>query len=325
MIRSDFQTDIKIKFQEAEKRVRKFIRYTPLDFSFYLSGKYQSNVFLKLENVQITRSFKIRGAVNKILALDQSQRQKGLITASSGNHGAAVSYISKKLGIKTVLFLPSTVSKTKIESLKTHDPDIQFFGDDCLEAEFQAKKESHQKGYTYISPYNDPEIIAGQGTIGIELIKQLPKMDAVIVPVGGGGLISGIAGYLKNKNSEIEIIGVQPENSSVMYQSLKAGKILEIESKPTLSDGTAGGIEPDSLTYDLCRKYVDRFIIVSENEIKQALKLIFEKEHLLIEGAAALSVAALMKENKKYFKKNVVLILSGAKLSLERLKQILIE
>jgi len=150
-------------------------------------------------------------------------------------------------------------------------------------------------------------------------------MDVVIVPVGGGGLISGIARYLKNNNSEIEIIGVQPENSSVMYQSLNAGKILKIESKPTLSDGTAGGIEPDSLTYDLCRKYVDRFIIVSENEIKEALKLVFEKEHFLIEGAAALSVAALMKENKDFVKKNVVLILSGAKLSLESLKQILIE
>ena len=325
MIRSDFLADIKNRSQEAEKRVREFIRYTPLDFSFYLSKKYRSNVFLKLENIQITGSFKIRGAVNKILTLDKSQRQKGVITASSGNHGAAVSYISKKLSIKTVLFLPSTVSKTKIESLKIHDPDIQFFGDDCLEAEVQAKKEADQKGYTYISPYNDPEIIAGQGTIGIELIKQLPKMDVVIVPVGGGGLISGIAGYLKNKNSKIKIIGVQPENSSVMYQSLKAGKILKIESKPTLSDGTAGGIEPDSLTYDLCRKYVDRFIIISENEIKEALKLVFEKEHFLIEGAAALSVAALMKENENFVKKNVVLILSGAKLSLESLKQILIE
>ncbi|HZX09715.1 MAG TPA: pyridoxal-phosphate dependent enzyme [Acidobacteriota bacterium] len=246
MIRSDFKINIKSKCQEAEKRIREFIRYTPLEFSFYLSKKTQSEVFLKLENIQITRSFKIRGVMNKILSLSEAQRKKGLLTASSGNHGAAVSYVSKKLGIKAALFLPSYVPKTKIESLKIYDP-------------------------------------------------------------------------------EIEIIGAQPENSPVMYESLKAGKILEMESKPTLSDGTAGGIEQGSITYDLCRDYVDRFVILSEHEIKQAIKLVIEKEHFLLEGAAALSVAALIKEKENFIHKKVVLIISGSKLSLEKLKQIIME
>lgn len=324
MILSNLEINFKKKCREAQQRIREFIRYTPLQFSFYLSEKTQNKIFLKLENIQITGSFKLRGAVNKILTLNEIQRKRGLVSASSGNHGAAVSYASKKMGIKATLFLPSYVSKTKIESLKIYDPKIKFFGDDCLDAELQAKREAKKKGAFYISPYNDLEIIAGQGTIGIELIEQLPEMDAVIVPVGGGGLVSGVAGYLKNINPKIEIIGAQPENSPVMYESLKAGSILEMDSKPTLSDGTAGGIEQGSITFDLCRDCVDRFVLLSEPEIKEALKLILEKEHLLVEGAAALSVAALMKENKNLLHKKVVLILSGAKLSLEKLRQILI-
>lgn len=323
MIPCNLRIDMKNKCLKAEERIREFIRYTPLHYSFYLSKKTQSRVFLKLENIQITGSFKLRGALNKVLSLNKTQRKKGLITASSGNHGAAVSYVSQKLGIKATIFLPSYVSKTKIESLRIYNPEIKVFGDDCLEAELKAKEKAQKSGACYVSPYNDLKIIAGQGTIGIELMEQLPEMDSVIVPVGGGGLISGLAGYLKNKSPRIETVGVQPENSPVMYESIKAGKILEMESKPTLSDGTAGGIEQGSITYDLCREYVDRFIVLTEDEILEALKIVIEKEHLLIEGAAALSVAALLKENNEFAHKNVVLIISGAKLSLEKLKQIL--
>jgi len=167
------------------------------------------------------------------------------------------------------------------------------------------------------------EIIAGQGTIGIELMHQISQIQAVIVPVGGGGLISGIAGYLKDKNPEIEIIGVQPGNSPVMAESIKAGKIIKMKSKPTLSDGTAGGIEQDSITFELCQNYVDRFVTVSEKEIAEALKLVLEKEHFLIEGASALPVAALLKEAGKFKYKNLSLIISGAKINTQKLKQIL--
>jgi len=317
------KNNLQKKCLEAEKKIREFIRFTPNDYSFYLSKITSARVFLKLENIQITGSFKLRGALNKILSLVDSQKKRGLVTASSGNHGAAVSYASKILGIKSTIFLPSYVSKTKIEALKLYGPEIKIFGEDCLEAELQAKKEAKKRQATYISPYNDLKVVAGQGTIGVELWEQLPEMDVVIVPVGGGGLISGVAGYLKSKNPGIEIIGAQPENSPVMYESIKTGEIVEMKSKPTLSDGTAGGIEQGSITFDLCQKTVDRFIIPTEDEIAEALRLVIEKEHFLIEGAAALSVSALMKEKEKFSHKNVVLVVSGAKLSLEKLKQIM--
>ncbi len=320
---SNKTTDFEKEYRKARKRIRKFIRRTPLEQSFYLSEIIKSRVFLKLENIQITGSFKLRGALNKILSLNEEQKKRGIVTASSGNHGAAVAYIAKKLGINATLFLPSYAPGAKIEALKSFGPEIRIFGDDCLESEMAAKKEASARKASYISPYNDGHIIAGQGTIGMELLEQIPEMDTVIIPVGGGGLLSGIAGYLKNKIPEIEIIGVQPENSPVMAESVKAGKIIKMESKPTLSDGTAGGIEKDSITYDLCKKYADKFVLVSEKEIAKALKLFIEKEHYLIEGAAALTVAALIKESEKFRNKNIGLIISGSKIDTAQLKKIL--
>jgi threonine dehydratase len=221
------------------------------------------------------------------------------------------------------VYLPSYTSSAKVKSLKVFRPEIKFHGDDCLESETEAKKQAQKKKASFISPYNDLKIIAGQGTVGVELLKQVPELDVVMVPVGGGGLISGVAGYLKNQRPEIEIIGTQPKNSPVMYESLKAGRIVKMESKPTISDGTAGGIEHGSITFDFCKKFVDRFIILSEQEIIQALKFVMEKEHFLIEGAAALPIAGLLKEPDHFKNKNIGLILSGAKISIEKLKKIL--
>jgi threonine dehydratase len=319
MKKIDLEKECKI----AWKRIHKFIRITPVEQSFFLSEQIKGRVFLKLENFQITGSFKLRGALNKILSLSDEEKKRGVITASSGNHGAAVAYISKKLGINATLFLPSYVPNAKIEALSPFDPEIRIFGNDCLESEIAAKREAKIRKASYISPYNDRNIITGQGTIGMELIEQIPEMDTVIIPVGGGGLMSGIAGYLKNKIPEIEIIGVQPENSPVMAESIKAGKIVKMESKPTLSDGTAGGIEKDSITFDLCKEYADRFVLVPEHEIAKALKLVIEKEHYLIEGAAALTVAALTKESDAFKNKNICLIISGSKIGTEQLKGIL--
>lgn len=174
-----------------------------------------------------------------------------------------------------------------------------------------------------MSPYNDLQVIAGQGTIGSELERQLKSVDAVFVPVGGGGLISGIAGFMKSGSEPIEIIGCQPYNSAVMYESIKAGSILDLESKPTISDGTAGGIEAETITLPMCRDLVDTWILLSEKEIIEALKLILTKHYLLIEGAAALSVAAFLKDKDKFKGKTVVLVLSGCKISIETLKEIL--
>jgi len=198
-----------------------------------------------------------------------------------------------------------------------------FYGDDCIKSEMRARESAAENCRVFISPYNDPKIIGGQGTVGVELERQLEHIDCVLAPVGGGGLISGIAGYMKTADQRIEITGCQPENSAVMYESVRAGKIVEMASKPTLSDGSAGGIEPGSATFDICRRYVDDYILVTEEEIRKAILLILEKHCLLIEGAAALPVASFIKESGRFAQKEVVLIISGRKISLETLKNIL--
>ena len=315
--------NLKKEAEKAERKIRKHIRKTPLEYSPFFSQTGDCEVHLKLENMQLTGSFKLRGTMNKLLSLSKKERRTILVTASSGNHGTAFAYAVEKMGLRGIIYLPGYTSKVKVEAMKYYDVVLKFFGTDCVNTEEHAIKEALKNNFKYIPPYNDLKIIGGQGTIGIELKKQLEKIDAVLVPVGGGGLISGIAGYLKSLDENIEIIGCLPENSPVMYESIKAGKIIEMESKPTLSDGSAGGIEQSSITFDICKKYVNDFILVSEEEIKEAIKLVLEKHFMLIEGAGALSVASFMKAKERFKGKTVVLILSGSKISLEKLKEVI--
>ena len=307
---------------DAEKRVKEHVIETQLEHSKFLSELGNCNVYLKLENMQITGSFKLRGSVNKILSTLENICDAEFVTASSGNHGLAFAYISNKLGIKGTIFLPTTTPNAKRKPIEQYDVKVSFFGDDCVKTEMHAREIAKRNSLVFVSPYNDPKIIAGQSTIAIELEKQLKPIDYILIPVGGGGLISGIAGYLKEKDSHVTIIGCQPVNSAVMYESIKAGKILDLPSKPTLSDGTAGGIEENSITFDLCKKYVDDYVLVTEDEIKEAIKLVSEKHYMQIEGAAALSVASFIKNCKKFEGKNVVLILSGSKIDIEKFKNI---
>lgn len=315
--------DIRSEVLEAEKRTRNHIRETPLEFSPYLSQMGNGKVYLKLENIQYSGSFKLRGAMNKYLSLSPSTRERGVVTASSGNHGAACSYVFQKFGSRGKIYLPKIASQAKIEAMRLLGGDLEFFGDDCVKAEMEAKRIADEEHRIFISPYNDIKIIGGQGTIAVELMSQIEKIDTVLVPVGGGGLIAGIAGFLKTIDNTIEIIGCQPENSCVMYESVKAGRILDIESKPTISDGTAGGIEPGSITLELCRELVDDFVIVTEEEIKKAIRLVLEKHYMLIEGGAALTVASFIKTKQRYENKNVILIISGAKIGLDLLRSVL--
>ncbi|NIM91112.1 MAG: threonine/serine dehydratase [Candidatus Aminicenantes bacterium] len=315
--------EIRKEVLKAEKRIRTHIRETPLEYSPFLSQLGDCEAYLKLENIQLTGSFKLRGAMNKLLSLDQAKREKGIITASSGNHGMAFAYLTQTFGFKGTIFLPKITSSTKIDALNEYGAKIRFYGDDCVKAEMQARATAEREGLTFMSAYNDLQVIAGQGTIGLELEKQLKSIDAIFAPVGGGGLIGGIAGYLKSGPGSIEIIGCQPYNSAVMYESVKADRLLDLESKPTISDGTAGGIEPGAITFPICRNLVDTWAVLSEEEIIEALKLILAKHYLLIEGAAALSVAAFLKDKDKLRGKTIVLILSGGKIGLETLKKIL--
>lgn len=315
--------DIKNEVLIAEQRIRQHIKETPLDYSVALTRETHANVFLKCENLQYTGAFKVRGALNKLLSLTPAQRQQGIVTASSGNHGAAVAYGLNKLNIKGIVFVPENASTTKIDNIRNYTDALKFYGKDCVYTEMHALDYAKQHNMIYISPYNDLQVIGGQGTIALELCHQLATIDAVFVPIGGGGLISGIAGYLKSINSKIKIIGCLPENSPVMAESIKAGKIIEMATLPTLSDATAGGIEPGAITFNLCQQYVDDYILVSEDEIKNAIIHLIKKQHLLIEGAAGVALAALLKHKEQFHNQNVVIILSGGNISLETLKSIL--
>lgn len=316
--------DIKNEVLLAEKRIRAHVRETPLDYSIALSRETKTSVFLKCENLQYTGTFKVRGAINKLLSLTPSQREQGVVTASTGNHGAAVAFGLNKLNMKGKIFAPETASSTKIDNIRNFNASLEFYGTDCVQTEIHALEYAKKHNMIYVSPYNDLEVIGGQGTIGLELINQLSQIDVVLIPIGGGGLASGIAGYLKSISPKTKIIGCLPENSPVMAESVRLGRIIDMVTQPTLSDATAGGIEPGSITFDICRKFVDDYILVSEEEIKNAIISLIKTQHLLIEGAAGVALAALLKDAQQYHGKNVVVILSGANISLETLKLILI-
>jgi threonine dehydratase len=309
----------------AEERIRPYIRKTDLEYSPYLSGCAGGRVYLKLENMQHTGSFKYRGALNKFLSLSWEDRQGPVITASSGNHGTAFAAILQRFGGRGVVYLPENASPAKVNNLRQYGVDLEFFGTDCVMSETLAKKTAEKNRQVFISPYNDLQVIGGQGTIAVELLEQLNGIDTVLVPVGGGGLISGIAGYLKSMDKNITVIGCQPENSAVMYASIKAGEIIEMASKPTIADGTAGGIEPGSKTFDICRETVDDYMLVSESDIRAAILHMIQQHQMLIEGAAALSVACLLNGKERFNGKNTVLIISGKKITVELLKEILNE
>ncbi len=307
----------------AETRIRPHIRETILEHSLYLSQQGNANVYCKLENLQFTGSFKTRGAMNKVLSLTPEVQRRGVVTASTGNHGIAVAFSLNKLNASGIIFVSENASPNKVEAIKRLGSEVRFFGQDPIEAETQARKYSSENQMTYISPYNDLQVAAGQGTIGVELSHQLDMVDAVFVALGGGGLISGIAGYLKSINPDVQIIGCSPENSQVMIQSIKAGKILDLPSLPTLSDATSGGLEPGAITLELCRALVDESITVSEDEISESLRLFMQTHHMMIEGAAAAAISSYLKMSERFKGKNVVIIICGANIGLEVLKNIL--
>lgn len=306
----------------AEHRLRPYIKETPLEYSSYLSQLTGAEVRLKLENLQHTGSFKLRGAMNKLLTLGEEQRP--VVTASTGNHGAGVAFGLKALKRPGLIFVPENASPSKIEAITRLGAEIRAHGSNCLETEIYAQEYARQNGLTYISAYNDPAVIAGQGTIGRELAQQAPRIDALFASVGGGGLISGIACYLRSQPANpLSIIGCLPENSPEMALSIKAGKFIEFEPKPTLSDGTAGGFERGAITYELCRELVDDYVLVSEEEIAEAMRRMIEAHHLLIEGAAGVAVAGFLKAQERFRGKNVVIVICGGNISLSTLKMIL--
>ena len=307
----------------AANRIAPHIRETPLDRSPFFSDLTGANVFLKLENLQFTGSFKLRGAFNKLLSLTPEQRAAGCVAASSGNHGAAVAFAMSKLDTKGVIFVPEGTSTTKVDAIKRAGGDVRFFGTDGLDTEMHAREYAAENGMCYLSPYNDEDVVAGQGTCGVEIAKQLPQVDAIFVAVGGGGLISGVGSFLKSVNPTMSVIACQPAASAVMTESVKAGEILDLPSQPTLSDGTAGGIEADAITFDLCRTVTDDYVVVSEDQIAEAMRQFIDAHHMLPEGAAGVVLAGLRLRADSYKGKNVVVIICGGNISRETLKEVI--
>ncbi|GIW34101.1 threonine/serine dehydratase [Meiothermus sp.] len=317
-------SDLPRAILQARAHLRPHVRETPLDLSLALSQITGAQVWLKLENLQHTGSFKVRGALNKLLSLSPEHLQKGVVAASSGNHGAGVAYGLHKLRARGVVFVPEGASPTKLEAIRRYGAEVRIYGQSSEDTEIYARQYARQNDMTYISPYNDPEVIAGQGTIGVEMAQQMPQSpDAVFATVGGGGMIAGIASYLKSVWPRAQMVGCQPQNDAAMLASIRAGQIVSVEAKPTLSDGSAGGLEPGAITLGLCQQLVDGWVTVTEEEIKAAMRLFLETQHQLLEGAAGVALAAFLQNSAQYQGQTVVIVICGANIGLPMLQAIL--
>ena len=317
--------DLPARVERAARRIRRYVRETPLEPAPALAGRSAVEVCLKLENLQHTGSFKARGAANKLASLSRRERARGVVAASSGNHAAAVARMSALLGCEATVFVPQSCAPAKVQNIRRLGARLEYHGTDVSDTEAFARARAGASGAALVAPYNDLEVVAGQGTVAREILAQGAAPDAVFVPIGGGGLASGIAGYLEAVCPATRVYGCQPRHSAVMARSVRAGRILDLESKPTLSDGTAGGIEPGAITFDICRACIDEFVLVNEREIAAAIRAILDLHHLVIEGAAAVAVAAFQKHRSTLAGQRVVIVISGGNLSTSTLQSLLLD
>ena len=305
----------KEKTEQAAQVLADVIQPTPLTPSSPLGEAIGGTVYLKQENLQLTNCCKARSAYFMLSGLSAEQRRH-VVTVSTGNNGISMSWAMKKLGIPGTVFLPNTVVPHKVAAISQNPVEIIHEGEDIVDAEVVARAYAAEHNLTFRSPYNEWDAMYAQPTIAREILAQLADLgddvNSIVVPVGGGGLIGGIAGYLRSVRPDIEIIGVQPANSAVMAESVRANKILEMPSLPTLSDATAGGVEQGAVTFAFCRDYVDDYILVSEEEIGHAMLLLDEYHGIVVEGSGALSVAALLQKASHFEGKKVALLLCGA-------------
>jgi len=311
------------EIEQAHNRIQDDVFHTPLINSHWLSNQCNGDVYLKLESEQITGSFKARGSLNKLKWIQEQNLDRLPVTASTGNHGLGFARACDLLGIKGKVFLPHNAVSSKVESIRAFDVEIEFHGDNPYTTETYARKCAEKNGWIYISPYNDTQIVAGQGTIGMEILNTIPKPDNILVTVGGGGLISGIGTYVEDQSFNTNIIGCQPENSPEMSVSVRAGEYREVESKPTLSDGSAGGFERDSITFELCKKLVDDFILISEDEIADAIRSMIKQHSKLVEGSAGVAIASLLKHSDRFTDQTTVIVVCGANISQAKLQSVL--
>ena len=312
---------------EARKRIAPHVRRTPLLSSAWLSALAGADVRLKLESLQITNSFKLRGAVNATAAfLDRhrggSEPARPIVTASAGNHGRAMAYAAERLGIGLVVFTPASAPRAKLDHIARHGADLRP-SPTYEDAERMARAFAAETGASYISPYSHPDVIAGAATVAAEIIEDWPEADTMLVSVGGGGLASGMAIAAKALAAgRVEVVGVECEASPAFHEALKAGHIVEVEVHPTLADGLAGNMDPDSITFDLVRRYVDRMVLVPEAALADAIRGLFEEERVIAEGAGAAAAAALLSGIPVAGRK-VAVVVSGSNIDPEVLSKVL--
>lgn len=276
----------------AKRRLQDHVLHTPLVPCPVMSDELSADIRWKLENVQHTGSFKLRGASNALHSLDAEQRSRGVVTASSGNHGLGLAAASKKLSVRATVFVPETTPAMKQDAIRRYGAAVEVHGSDCVLTEQHARRVAAQGGHIYVSPYNDRAVMAGQGTIAHELLQDWPEVEVVYVALGGGGLISGMAAYAKSVSPSIEFVACSPAASPAMAECVRRGEIVDVPCGPTWSDSTAGGVEPGAITFPLCRDLVDRFIEVDEDAIARAMRDALVHQHLLVEGAVGVAMAA---------------------------------
>ncbi len=303
--------------EAAAERISNHLYQTPFEFDPVLSEEWGCSVYLKLELQQFSGSFKARGAFNRILCVPPGQREQTFfVAASTGNHAAAFCTALQRLSLRGKVFLPKHVSPSKLAFIRSMKVPFELYGENSLQTELHARKVSEDSGCTLVHPYNDPLIISGQGTVGLEMMAQQNEIDLVVLPVGGGGLIAGVGLAYKTQKPQVHIVGCQPQQSPEMVFSIRKGSIITDEiSKPTLSDGTAGGLESNSMTFEMCQNYVDEWHLIEEDAIAYEILAMLKNRQMLIEGAAALPLAYCRAHRHQLKGKKIGLVLTGKRIA----------
>ena len=297
-----------MNFTTARDHLKNVLLPTPLMYSPIFSEESGNNIYIKPENLQKTGAFKIRGAYNKMLKLTEAEKQRGVIASSAGNHAQGVAYAARELGIKAVIVMPKTTPLIKVQSTKKYGAEVVLYGDVYDDAYQKAKELEEKEGYVFVHPFNDPDVLEGQGTIALEILEQLPQTDVIVVPIGGGGLISGIACAAKQIKPDIKIVGVEPSGAASATEALKKNKLVTLPEANTIADGTAVK-RIGELNFEYIKKYVDEVVTVDDYELTEAFLLLTEKHKIIAENSGVLPLAALKKLTDR--NKNVVPVVSG--------------
>jgi len=297
-------------FRRVRARIQPYVRTTPI------VATEIPKLYLKLENLQQTHAFKVRGAFARVLELVREGDKRTLLTVSAGNHGQALARAASRFGMPCVVVVPSSTPKNKVESIQSYGVQLRMEGSNYDEAEaWTLRLAQNAAEYAFVSPYNDPLVILGQGTLGLEILEQQPSTAAIIVPIGGGGLAAGVGAAVKQLRPSARVIGVQTEASAAIYHSLRAGHMVRVPDLPSIADGIAGNVDLETITFPLIQKYVDDVVLVSEAEIRNAMKHLMQREKLVAEGAAAAAMAAAL-YGKVDATADIVAVLTGSNVDL---------